>query len=329
MPSADRLQVVEISPKDSWQPDPTQLSLPGIEAVQISEASFDVFPDLSQEQKRALAVQANQACTNHQKAYGSLLARIQKLGYQEADLQKCFDYLDQQAPLTINLAPNVNVGDSEISVFKSLQDDGRYKNLWERGGKRATNPKAPKRSPGFFLHKESKTFQSEYNRTQARERPKYGALNPLKLSEGGAAVFGRGVLILKQEVKDRTTYVPRDSRFTQMNQVGFQGAMAGCLAAKQDDYLDQLMQVALGRSDQGRYVAEKAPGAFTGSNYIEAHIHGDINLATDLSGVALDRRYQGTRYAQDAEDFARHFNVPIEWYGEKSPTQEVDGFILR
>ena len=314
---------------DAFQPGQAQLPLPGIAPVEINEAKLAFLQGLSQDQKHAMAVQANQACTNHREAYGSLLIRVQQLGYSESDLQKCLDYIDKQAPLTINLPPNVSVDKADVSVFKSLQSDGRYKNLWERGGRRASNPKAPQRNTAFFLHKESKTFQGEYNRVTAQERPKYGSLNPLKLPQGGAAVFGRGVLILKQEVKERTTYVPRDSRFTQMDQVGFQGAMASCLAHKQDDYLQQMMEVALGRQATGSYQAENEPGAFTGSNYIEAHIHGDVNFAQDLAGVGLDRRYKGTPYARDAEIFARHFKVPLEWYGDQNPTQEAEGFILR
>lgn len=312
-----------------FQASQVQLSLPGVKQVEVDEAKLAFLSSLNQDQKHAMAVQANQACSNHSEAYGSLLTRVQQLGYSESDLQKCLEYLDKQAPLTVNLPPKVTVGDTEVSVFKSLQGEGRYKNLWERGGRRAANPKAPQRSPAFFLHKESKTFQAQYNAVSPRERPKYGALNPLKLPQGGASVFGRGVLILKPEVKQRTTYVPRDSRFTEMDQVGFQGAMAGCLAAKSNDYLRQVMDVSLGNRAVGSYQPEEEPGAFTGSNYIEAHIHGDIDLANDLAGVALDRCYQGTQYAQDAEAFALQFKVPLEWYGDPNPTQEVEGFIFR
>lgn len=307
---------------------PVQLGLPEVPAVRIPADFACDQPSLTPISRHALATQVNQARENHQAAFPDLLERVRQLGFEQSDLEQALAFLDQQAPLTINLPPSISCEGGQESIFASLQEDGIYKNLWERGS-RPSHPKAPRRSKADFLFKEHNTFAGTYNQAAPEERPHYGALNFLLAPEGGAAVYGPGVLILDNKVKQRTSFHPRDSRFTRMENAGAMEAMAGCLLSKTDDDLKQLLEVATGRRPHGQYGPDGHPQAFTGSNYIEAQIHGPVDLSEDLAGVALHRKYQGTPSGADAEAMARQFDVPLTWYDDAALLVNTDGFIVR
>ncbi len=316
-------QSPQIGAKVHQSSEPVQLELDSVAPLHVNPQTGQDLP-LSELSRHAYAVQLNQAHENHQREYPGLVRRAQALGFDEAQLKNALAYLDQQAPLTINLPPVVN----KESVLASLSSDGAYKNLWERGS-RPSHPKAPKRSKADFLHKEHRTFAGTYNRAIPQERPRYGALNFLAAREGGAAVYGPAVLTLRPEVKERTTYHTRDSRFTNMEDAGGAGVMAGCLARRSDEDLQQLLKVANGQLSSGVYGRDNHPEAFTGSNYIEAHIHGEINLAQDLAGVSLHERYRGTPVGNDAETMAKQFGVEMIWYKDPAFEVDTDGFLIR
>ena len=323
----------EKSPLSEWRGDTLsicrgeQLSFSCVPSVKVEVESLDADRRLSEVPLHAMAVQMNQAVENHLAAYPQLLERVQSLGFSGEDLDKALHFVDQEAPVTINFPPVINHGGKSESIFAALTEDGHYQSLWERGS-RPRHPKAPKRSKSDFLFKESNTFVGQYNRATPEERPHYGALNFLNAPEGGAAVYGPGVLILKGAVKERTSYQPRDSRFTDMKTVGFSKFMAGCLLSKQDDDLRQLLEVATGRKASGTYGPDNHPQAFRGSNYIEAHIHGEVELSKDLAGVALHRRYRGTATEADARKMADKYQVPLSWYGGNGFVADTDEFIL-
>jgi hypothetical protein len=305
-----------------------QLELNDVPQIRLPKDFASKQKTLSDVSRHALATQVNQAMENHLAAYPALLERVKELGFQEADLQQALTFLDQKAPLTINLPPSLNRDGRAESVFARLKEDGHYKNLWERGN-RPSHPKAPQRAKSYFLDKEHRTFAGTYNRALPPERPRYGALNVLLAPEGGAAVYGPAVLILKEEVKDRTTFHSRDSRFTRMENAGARGAMAGCLLSKTDQDLRQLLEIAGGKRSHGTYGRDSHPMAFTGSNYIEAHIHGPLDLSEDLAGIALHQKYQGTQAGADAEAVARKYGVPLTWYNQAELLVDTDGFIIR
>jgi Protein of unknown function (DUF3626) len=305
----------------------SQLSLPGVPPVRLAPDFGENADDIPEVSLHALKVQANQSAENHSAALPQLQARVEALGYQASDLSQALDFLDHKAPLTINIPPLAQVQGKSESILNALSKDGHYKNLWERGT-RPSNPKAPKRSKADFLHKEHKTFFGTYNKATPTERPRYGALNFLNAPEGGAAVYGPGVLVLRPEVKERTTFHSRDSRFTSAENIGSVGAMAGCLLSKSDEDLRQLLEISAGRATHGSYGRDSHPGAFTGSNYIEAHIHGEIDFSKDLQAVSLHKRYQGTPTGDDAQRFADTFQVPISWYGSDAFTVNTDDFIV-
>ena len=51
-------------------------------------------------------------------------------------------------------------------------------------------------------------------------------------------------------------------------------------------------------------------------DYIEAHVHGTIDIARDVEALVLDPCYRAT----PVEDLARQLGCPVEWHGGFSIT---------
>ncbi|PSK80275.1 uncharacterized protein DUF3626 [Limimaricola soesokkakensis] len=185
---------------------------------------------------------------------------------------------DRDYAITINFHPDALYG-SEL-VIEALARDGVYRSQFETGisnGAMFAHPDC-----GRLLW-ESRIFGGAYDSAEATDRPKYGALNHQRLTIGGSPRFGSAHFRLRPEVLDRATFCYPDSHLDPQN-FGVAEKM-GLLEAVQpaDDPLD---------------------------DYVEAQIHGLIDLSDDVSAIVLDPSFRGTVI----EKFAHNLECPVEWH---------------
>ncbi|SHE59811.1 Protein of unknown function [Litoreibacter ascidiaceicola] len=180
--------------------------------------------------------------------------------------------------ITINFHPDVLHGDE--LVIEALARDGAYRSQFETG---ISNGAMSVHQDSGRLLWESRIFGGAYDSAEAKARPKYGALNNQQIAVGGSPRFGSAHLRLRPDVLDRATFCYPDSHLDPQH-FGVADKM-GLLEAVRpvDEPLD---------------------------HYVEAQIHGAIDLSDDVSAIVLDPSFRNSA----VERHAHNLGCPVEWH---------------
>ncbi|GAB0108688.1 DUF3626 domain-containing protein [Nocardia sp. JMUB6875] len=183
--------------------------------------------------------------------------------------------------MTVNFHPDWPAADQV--VLGALADDGSYRSQFVTG---TSNGGLTAHLGGDRWHWESRMFGGTYDHGPAEDRPVYGALNFRRASVGAAPRFGSAHLRLTAAVLDRTTFCYPDSYLNPSN-FGVASRMG---------------LIALAEAETG----DQDPL----DNYVEAHIHGPVQLDRDVEAIVLDPGHRGT----DIEAVARRLPCAVEWH---------------
>lgn len=183
--------------------------------------------------------------------------------------------------VTVHFHPDRLAG--RVPILRRMADDGVYRSQFETGTSNGGLTAFPGGDRWLW---ESQMFGGAYDDGTPAGRPKYGALNFRRRLVGGSPRFGSAYLRLAASIVERTTFCYPDSagrprHFGVADRVSPLVAMA---AADGKDPLDE---------------------------YIEAHVHGVIDLTGDVEALVLDPSYLGTR----VEVEAMRLGCPVEWHG--------------
>lgn len=199
--------------------------------------------------------------------------------------------LDRSLRVTLNFHPDRVAGD--VTTLEAIVRDGVYRSQFETG---TSNGGLTAYPGGDRWTWENALFGGAYITAPQQERPKYGALDHRRGSLGGAPRFGSAYLRLAAHTMDRTTFCFPDS---------------------------YLRPVAFGTAD--RFDLLRLVQAFGGDpldGYVEAHVHGVIEIARDAEALVLDPCYHNTRVQAVAEALP----VPLEWHeGRLLGVDQLDG----
>lgn len=192
--------------------------------------------------------------------------------------------IDPALRVTLNFHPDRQ--HRGIPILRSMARDGRYRNQFETG---TGNGGLTAHPGGRRWVWEQRIFGGAYDDAPAQERPKYGALNHRDSPVGGAPRFGSAHLRLAPHTLARTTFCYPDSVF-EPEHFGTATHLDLTTAADQDWTTG---------------VTEDL------DNYVEAHVHGVVDLATDVEALVLDPVYRGTSVESDAAALP----CEVEWHG--------------
>lgn len=184
------------------------------------------------------------------------------------------------------------------TVLEHLAADRTYRSQFETD---TSNGGLTARPGGDRWGWEHRSFAGAYDEVPAAQRPKYGALNHRRRGVGAAPRFGSSHLRLAEHALDRTTFCFPDSVF---EPTAFGTAVTFGLRPLVDAFDVET------RTDRDE--------AITGGrldDYIEAQVHGVVELAADVEALVLDPCYRDT----PIESQARELGVRVEWH---------DGFAL-
>ena len=191
--------------------------------------------------------------------------------------------LDADLRVTLNFHPDRT--SNGIPILRAMAADGSYRSQFETG---TSNGGLTAHPGGNRWVWEQRIFGGEYDAAPDRERPKYGALNHRHRSVGGAARFGSAHVRLTRDSLARTTFCYPDSNF-------------------EPELFATAHRFALSSSAD----ADLASGAFDDlDSYVEAHVHGVVDLAQDVEALVLDPSFRGT----DVEEAAQDLPCPVEWH---------------
>jgi hypothetical protein len=195
--------------------------------------------------------------------------------------------LDPGLRVTLNFHPDRLVRGE--TVLAAMARDGVYRSQFETG---TSNGGLTAHPGGDRWTWESRIFGGAYDDADASLRPKYGALDRHRSPVGAAPRFGSAHVRLAPHTLAATTFCFPDSVFGPEH---FGVATAYALSE----------------------LADERPALFPGEtepdpldDYVEAHVHGVVELATDVEAVVLDPSFRGT----EVEDDASRLGVPVEWH---------------
>lgn len=199
--------------------------------------------------------------------------------------------LDPDLRVTLNFHPDRH--SRGRTVLEHLRFDRTYRSQFETG---TSNGGLTAHESGARWRWERDIFGGAYDDALAAERPVYGALDHRRGPLGGAPRFGSAYLRLTPEVLGRTSFCFPDSVFGP----GLFGTADACdLVRHAEEYARGVREGADEARDGGLLDA-----------YVEAHVHGRVELARDVELLALDPCYRGT----EVEEQARALPVPLRWH---------------
>jgi hypothetical protein len=189
--------------------------------------------------------------------------------------------LDPSWRVTLHFHPDRLV--AGLPILHSMARDGVYRSQFETG---TSNGGLTAHRGGDRWRWESRIFAGAYDEVLASARPKYGSLNFRRRLVGGSPRFGSAYLRLTPAALARTTFCYPDSFFEPAH-FGVASKVSTLLELAERDENDPL------------------------DDYIEAQVHGVVDLSRDVEAVVLDPSYRGS----PVETTARGIGCPVEWHG--------------
>jgi hypothetical protein len=192
-----------------------------------------------------------------------------------------------------------------------FQKEGLYRNQFESG---LTAGAVSAREGGDRDQSELSMFQRAYHEGlfDPSSRPKYGALDILKRNMGGAPTYGNCYFILKPSVMARCTFVAEDSgELHSPEDVGVLEHFEHLLLGQPNEPFRQLFEHFV----RGKISPERPhdPSYVFNSWYVEAQVHGPVDLSKDVAALVADAAFKGTPYQQELECLARKYGIWLEW----------------
>jgi hypothetical protein len=192
--------------------------------------------------------------------------------------------VDPSYRVTLHFHPDRLVGGpGGTHILAMMARDGRYRSQFETG---TSNGGLTAHEGGDRWLWESRIFAAAYDSGPAADRPKYGSLNFRHRAVGGSPRFGSAHLRASVETLARTTFCYPDSHLEPAHFGVATGVSALVALAEADD------QDAL-------------------DDYVEAHVHGPVDLARDVEALVLDPCYRDT----EVEALAGKLGCPVQWHG--------------
>lgn len=242
-----------------------------------------------------------------------------RLATAEFDRLRTTDAQEQIARVgrfTVNFHPD-RVARSGHTVAAGLAAAGRYRSQWvtgiSNGGRSAV-------SGGDRARWEHELFGGAYDDADPNvvELPIYGAYDLLCDAHGGSPRFGSSYLVLRHAVFDRVTMCVGDSH-ADPSDLGTIAEPHALLAGLAEQAAARRL---LDRSLDGSHLAAVLRGELTDpgparslDGYVEAQVHGRVDLTEDVEVIVVDPSFRGTDVDRDLDEVSRRYDVEVRWHG--------------
>ena len=237
-------------------------------------------------------------------------------------------------PVTINFHPD-RYSNNGKTIIENLLEQGRYHGQFRTG---TSNGGRTAYAGGERFCWEQRLFFDAYPQN-AVDRPKYGALNLFRYIDGASVRFGSCFFTLRQDIINRCTFAYGDSSINPAI-LCTADTFAGILAGMVDEFrakgkvLDHVLDTSF--TSPGEVLSillnpcteEKDLGRNLGY-CIEAHIHGDVILDTDIESFHVDGSYQNTRIGEQAEALCVKYGLALRWIPERRIAVDSVGSLFR
>lgn len=251
---------------------------------------------------------------------GAALARLRAVA-EIPDLAVLVANVGRHGRVTLNFHPDRLLADGR-TIAAAIGEDGRYRSQFET---RVSNGARTAFPGGSRDRWEERLFGGAYHApgVGGAERPKYGGLNLVNHPDGASPRFGSCHVRLRPEVNRRCTYCygdshddPRDVGTIDAFECVLAGLLEGAAGSGYTLGVPEIDPIELLRHLPRRPVGV-IPGAPPGralDDYIEAQVHGPVDLAADAEAIVVDPSFRGTPSGRLLEDIARRCGIGLEWH---------------
>jgi hypothetical protein len=223
----------------------------------------------------------------------------------------------EKACLNLHFHPD-RISYNNYTIVDSLIESGEYKNQYqtkissgsltaEIGGKR-----------DFW---ENKLFNNIYG-TNINERPKYGSLSLTSTSDGASPRFGSCFLVTNPKLKRRSTFTYGDS-YLLPNEIGTANHLILIYSKLYEDIFIRNSALGFQYNSLVDFIKNTTQllklGELTDKNthnldfYIEAQIHGIIDLKNDVTTLVADYSFKDTEFESRFEKLCEKFDISLVW----------------
>ena len=210
--------------------------------------------------------------------------------------------LFDRAVITVSFHPDRLLADGR-TVADHLAAEGVYRSQFETGISNGG-------LGGPRLEWEERMFPGVY--TSAVGRPVYGGLNLAGHADGASPRFGSCHLVSRPEVSARATFSHGDS-VTLPSVVGTADTFGAVWAALLDEVAASGRALNLAAGSPAEWVAAlgvaRPQAGRALDDYVEAQVHGGLDVGADVAAVVADPSFRGTRY----ESLLRTLHGVLTW----------------
>ncbi len=286
----------------------------------------EAAPELTAAQREAIAHVTRVARERRAGARAELLASLRAAGVAEADRGEAMQRLRGQGRVAFAFHPE-RLSRGGRSVAHGLLADGVYRNQFETG---VSGGSASAFAGGARDEWERRLFGGAYHRpgVAPADRPTYGALFLVAHPDGPAPRFGSCYLVLRPQVTARCTFtfpgsqddaaregsgtleVPEPVAAALLRHVEVDPAPLGVPGLAVGELVGA-MRAGVPCAPRG--ARGGGPGRALDS-FVEAQVHGPVELARDAERLVADSAFRGTPVADVLARIASTHGISLAWH---------------
>jgi hypothetical protein len=283
-------------------------------------------PSLLPYQYKAIEFIQKTAIKKREEALKAINTSLSRLGLDINEYKEAMINVQSHAKIDIHFHPE-RISISGKCVAEGFLEEGEFKSQFETGLS-SGSPTAFKGGERDLWEKH--LFGGAYQIDEASfiNRPKYGALEIMYHPDGACPRFGSCFFMLNSDVSKRSTYTFGGSQEDDaLEKTGTLSVMDSVMAAlileieKGQGALGVnnltvkalLMQLRQGLSAPYREPSTRSLGK-TLDSFIEAQIHGKINLYEDVERLVADPSFKNGPIGKILEEICEKFNILLYWH---------------
>ncbi|MBF0410837.1 MAG: DUF3626 domain-containing protein [Candidatus Riflebacteria bacterium] len=228
----------------------------------------------------------------------------------------------ERARVVIHFHPD-RLDQFKKTVIESLLEKGYVTNQFETG---ISGGSLTPFSGGPRDKWEERLFGGVYQKpgVRAADRPKYGALDLMNFSDGAAPRFGSCYFRLGKDVLKRCTFTNKDSVFEPdifgtvmhpdalLEHLLLRAETETSVLGIEHPCVNGLLKRFSCLSDNR--VAFSSSFGRTLDDYVEAQIHGPIQLRTDVDRLVADPSFMGTEIETAMRSLCQKYAIEMDWH---------------
>lgn len=264
------------------------------------------------------------AKTRKEKALKTIKEILKMSNLTFEDFELALSQIRLKARVALHFHPD-RLDSKMKSVAENLLEEGIYKSQFET---LISNGSVSAYLGGARDLWEKNLFGGAYNIDSSNnsQRPKYGALDLMLHPDGSAPRFGSCYFLLKPSVSQRSTFTYLDSHQEPLEKgtlAEFDDILSALLTEVfTRDYalgtknltVPKLIQHLSNNLSQLYENPANKPLSNNLNHYIEAQIHGEINLKTDIEKIVVDPSFKNTYIEDIFQKIVKKYDIELYYH---------------